>query len=108
MLVLSRKTGEKLHVGDNVVIEIRRVSGCRVSIAIEAPREVKILRGEIVKAVSEFEEPADCSHEVTVTATSVGAPASELVPDSVLDSVPAEPYLVSHPPMNPPGMVPGW
>jgi carbon storage regulator CsrA len=104
MLVLSRKTGEKLHVGDNVVIEVRRVSGCRVSIAIEAPREVKILRGEIVDAVAEFEEPADRSGEMTVTPVSVSVPTCEPVPDSMQ----VEPYLLSHPPINPPGSVPGW
>ena len=47
MLVLSRKEGEKLVIGDNVVITVNRISGNRVAIGIEAPREVSIVRGEL-------------------------------------------------------------
>lgn len=62
MLVLSRKANEKINIGDNVTIEIRRVAGNRVTLAIEAPRDVRILRGELEKIATEFdiemEEPA--------------------------------------------------
>ena len=34
MLVLSRKVGERIHVGDNITIEIRRIAGNRVTIAL--------------------------------------------------------------------------
>jgi carbon storage regulator len=47
MLVLSRKEGEQLVIGDNVVLTINRISGNRVAIGIEAPREVRIVRGEL-------------------------------------------------------------
>ncbi len=47
MLVLSRKAGEKLMIGDNVVLTINRISGNRVAIGIEAPRDVRIVRGEL-------------------------------------------------------------
>jgi carbon storage regulator len=57
MLVLSRKTGERIHIGDNITIEIRRVAGNRVTIALDAPREVRILRGELERAAREFEGP---------------------------------------------------
>jgi carbon storage regulator CsrA len=57
MLVLSRKVGERIHVGDNVVLEIRRIAGNRVTLALEAPREVRILRGELNGAAREFHEP---------------------------------------------------
>ena len=55
MLVLSRKIGEKIHVGNDITIEIRRVAGNRVTIAVDAPREVRILRGELRDAALEFE-----------------------------------------------------
>jgi carbon storage regulator len=60
MLVLSRKIGEKIHVGDDITIEVRRVAGNRVTLAVEAPRQVRILRGELREAAEEFEheEPA--------------------------------------------------
>ncbi len=48
MLVLSRKAGEKLVIGDNVEITVSKISGNRVTVAIDAPREVAIRRGELV------------------------------------------------------------
>jgi len=59
MLVLSRKTGERIHIGENITIEIRRVAGNRVTLALEAPRDVRILRGELNQAAREFRDPAD-------------------------------------------------
>lgn len=47
MLVLSRKEGEQLLIGDNIVLTINRLSGNRVAIGIEAPRDVRIVRGEL-------------------------------------------------------------
>lgn len=47
VLVLSRKVGEKVVIGDNITITVQRVAGGRVSLAIEAPRDVRILRGEL-------------------------------------------------------------
>ena len=47
MLVLSRKEGEQLLIGDNIVLTINRINGNRVAIGIEAPRDVRILRGEL-------------------------------------------------------------
>jgi len=54
MLVLSRKVGERIHVGDNIVLEIRRIAGNRVTVALEAPRDVRILRGELDGPAREF------------------------------------------------------
>lgn len=47
MLVLSRKIGEKIHVGNDITIEVRRVAGNRVTLAVDAPRACRILRGEL-------------------------------------------------------------
>lgn len=55
MLVLSRKAGEKINIGEDITVEVRRVAGNRVTIALHAPREVRILRGELQQAVAEFE-----------------------------------------------------
>ena len=59
MLVLSRKIGERIHIGENITIEIRRVAGNRVTLALEAPRTVRILRGELEQAAREFREPTN-------------------------------------------------
>lgn len=47
MLVLSRKEGERLVIGDNVVITVNRISGNRITLGIDAPREIRIVRGEL-------------------------------------------------------------
>ncbi|HJQ81662.1 MAG TPA: carbon storage regulator [Lacipirellulaceae bacterium] len=57
MLVLSRKVGERIHVGDNIVLEIRRIAGNRVTLALDAPRDVRILRGELERVAKEFKSP---------------------------------------------------
>ncbi|TWU51254.1 carbon storage regulator [Rubripirellula reticaptiva] len=47
MLVLSRKAGQQIHIGDDVVITLTKVTGNRVAVGIEAPLEVSIRRGEL-------------------------------------------------------------
>ena len=47
MLVLSRKVGERIRIGDQITIVINRVVGSRVSVGIEAPSQVRIVRGEL-------------------------------------------------------------
>jgi carbon storage regulator CsrA len=58
MLVLSRKIGEKLIVGDNITVVVSRISGNRVTIGIEAPPEVRIVRGELSDHPAATQEPA--------------------------------------------------
>lgn len=47
MLVLSRKQGERLVIGNDVVVIVNKVAGNRVTLAIEAPSEVRVVRGEL-------------------------------------------------------------
>jgi len=47
MLVLSRKVGERVVIGDNIVVVVKRVAGQRVTFGIEAPTDVRIVRGEL-------------------------------------------------------------
>ncbi|MDX1929436.1 MAG: carbon storage regulator [Pirellulaceae bacterium] len=48
MLVLTRKHNETLHIGNDVVITIVRVRGDAVRIGIQAPKEVAIMRSELM------------------------------------------------------------
>ena len=50
MLVLSRRHGEEIHVGDNVVIKVLAVTHGRVRVGIEAPRDVQVRRSELLAA----------------------------------------------------------
>ena len=49
MLILTRRIGEKLIIGENVTVSVLGVKGHQVRIGIEAPREVKVNREEIHK-----------------------------------------------------------
>jgi len=53
MLVLSRKKGESIWLGNQIEITISEIKGDQVRIAINAPKNVTILRGELIKEVSE-------------------------------------------------------
>ena len=47
MLVLSRKPGEQIQIGENVTITVIEIRGNRAKIGIEAPRSVDVVRGEL-------------------------------------------------------------
>ncbi len=47
MLVLSRKVGEKLVIDGNIIVEVVKVQGNRITLGIAAPSDVKVLRGEL-------------------------------------------------------------
>lgn len=56
MLVLTRKAGEELIIGDNIRVIVNRIAGNRVAIGLVAPEEVRIVRGELHDTVTAFEE----------------------------------------------------
>jgi carbon storage regulator CsrA len=47
MLVLSRKAGESIKIGDEITVVINRIAGNRVTLALNAPRNLRIIRGEL-------------------------------------------------------------
>ena len=52
MLVLSRKAGETIWIGEDVEIVISEVKGEQVKIGIRAPRSIDVIRGELRQDVS--------------------------------------------------------
>lgn len=59
MLVLSRKIGEELMIGDNIRVVISRIQGNRVSIGIDAPDHVDIVRRELITNIEIRDESGD-------------------------------------------------
>ena len=53
MLVLTRKVGEKIQIGDDITILIMEVKGKQVRLGIEAPPAVKVHREEIYQKIQE-------------------------------------------------------
>ena len=47
MLVLTRKAGETVVIGGNITLQIVKIQGNRITLGIQAPHNVKILRGEL-------------------------------------------------------------
>jgi carbon storage regulator len=53
MLVLSRKASESIQIGDSIVVSVVRIEGDRVRIGISAPPEIRVVRGELLRAVAD-------------------------------------------------------
>lgn len=53
MLVITRKKDESILIGDNIEVKIIKIDDGSVKIAIDAPKEIVILRGELYKEVEE-------------------------------------------------------
>ena len=51
MLVLTRRAEEKIKIGDNIIVSILSVDGSVVKIGIDAPKEVTILRMEVLEQI---------------------------------------------------------
>ncbi|WP_295748460.1 carbon storage regulator [uncultured Oscillibacter sp.] len=52
MLILQRKPGESLVIGENISISVVSIEGGRVRLAISAPQEISILRSELLDATA--------------------------------------------------------
>lgn len=63
MLVLTRKPKQQIMLGDDIIINVVEVQGDSVRIAIEAPRNIKIYRGEIYRAIQEENRKAAVAPE---------------------------------------------
>jgi carbon storage regulator CsrA len=50
MLVLTRKIHEQIRIGSDVTVTIVRVHGNKVQIGVEAPRQVRVVRGELPRS----------------------------------------------------------
>ena len=58
MLIITRRAGEKIRVGDDVVIEVMEVTGSTVRVGIAAPKSIPVYREELWKAVKAENEAA--------------------------------------------------
>ena len=51
MLILTRKPGEKIRIGDDIVIHVVDIGKGNARIGIEAPKDVSIMREEVVERI---------------------------------------------------------
>jgi carbon storage regulator len=74
MLIITRRPGEKIVLGDDVVIEVIEVSGSSVRIGIAAPKSIPVYREEIWAAVKD-ENAAAAASDVQSVPDNVPAPS---------------------------------
>jgi carbon storage regulator len=58
MLILTRKLGEVIRVGDTVTVRVLEVKGNQVRLGVEAPTDVRIYREEVYRAIRRENEEA--------------------------------------------------
>ena len=51
MLILTRKTNEKIRIGNDITITIIEVRGDQVKVGVDAPKEIKVFRHEVLQAI---------------------------------------------------------
>jgi carbon storage regulator len=72
MLVLTRKLGENIRIGDAVKITVLEVRSGQVKLGIEAPPEVKVHREEIYARIQEENRKAQAAQRPPATGTDPG------------------------------------
>ena len=63
MLVLSRKVGERIWIGDDISVTVVRLTGGGVRIGIEAPPELAVVREELKNKLAQMESEQDHSDD---------------------------------------------
>lgn len=53
MLVLTRKLGESIMIGDGIEVTVVGIEGDQIKLGIDAPKDIKIYRNEIFQAIQE-------------------------------------------------------
>ncbi len=70
MLVLSRKLGEKIFIGDNICITVVDIDRGKIRLGIEAPRDVPIYRQELLPLNQQPQSPRAGGQETAAPAVS--------------------------------------
>ncbi|MBM7866669.1 carbon storage regulator CsrA [Heliobacterium gestii] len=72
MLVLTRKAGDTLLIGNDVEVVVLEVRGEQIKIGIRAPKDVRILRKEVLEAIEEANRAAAIAGNTDALARLVG------------------------------------
>lgn len=56
MLVLSRKVGEKIYIGADIIITVVEINGNKVRVGIQAPKDKSVHREEVLNEIKKAED----------------------------------------------------
>jgi carbon storage regulator len=105
MLVLTRKKGERVMVGDDIVVTIIDVRGDGVRIGFDAPRGVPIQRAEVLTAVREANAEAAATSAASADLL-VGLLAKAAKPETTPQGAGEQPTVPTPTPASPPPPAP--
>jgi carbon storage regulator CsrA len=74
MLVLTRKSQDSIRIGDHIKVTVLRIKGNTVRIGVEAPEDVRIVRGEL----PHFGDPSENSDNSSIEVAAIRKPAAGL------------------------------
>ena len=80
MLVLSRRAGESINIGDDVVVTVLEVRGDIVRVGIDAPRSIRVHREEVYRELQAANRAAAQTDDAAVAALSSLLPKSKPPP----------------------------
>lgn len=92
MLILQRRPGESLRIGDDIEVAVVAVEGGRARLAITAPADVTILRSELIQAKEANQE--------SVMEQSVPAELLSMLGEALPKGKSASPYKAVTPPRD--------
>ena len=81
MLVLTRKLQQQIKIGDQITVTILKVKGSTVRIGVQAPKDVRVIRGEL---------PKNTEHATSEMDVCLELPALEAVAAATSDAEPGE------------------
>jgi len=78
MLVLTRKVGESIVIGEGITVTVVDVKGDTVRVGVDAPREVKVQRSEVLEQIAqETAQAASAADAASVLALLRRAPGAQ-------------------------------
>lgn len=84
MLVVSRKAGERLLIGDSIAVTVVKVAGGGVRLGVEAPPELAVMREELAEQIEAEQEQAAAAETPDSAADSVAGVGQSLLGDRLV------------------------
>ena len=66
MLILSRRCGESIVIGNGITVTVMHMRGKAVSLGVDAPKEIRVRRSELSERSREFESPSLTAMQATL------------------------------------------